>query len=465
MLSRRGLYVLFLALVIEVGLALVGSVDEVTAFWHGQRDSAQWVGVAAIAWLPFVLAAVAAVAASLHRTRHELFSRQQALAAIADTSSDWMWEADTDNRITYCSAGVTELLGYDPAELIGRTTLSLLHPSQHAVVERMRDQSVADGQGWDSVEMPWLAADGTEVRLLGTAGTIKDERGQVVGFRGIRRPVQPADIAERALAGARTRVRELLTSDELDIALQPIVDLNSGRLAGVEALARFRDGRGPDMWFRDAADVGLGLELDRLAFRTALTLFPLIPADCYLSINATPELVLSGTLQTDLLDAAADLPLDRLVLEITEHARVTSYTHLQAILTPLRERGIRVAVDDTGAGYASLSHVLQLRPSIIKIDRSLVADIAQDAARRSLVTSLVLLALDLGASVTGEGIETATELETLKLLGVDTGQGYLLAKPNTDREHWRSWWTRNWVAPSASVGRPARRTAGRAQAS
>ena len=457
MLSRRGLYVLFFALVIEVGLSLVGSFDELTEFWHGDRDLAHWVGTAAVVWLPLVLIAAAAVATSLIRARRELFSREQSLAAVADTSTDWLWEADTDQRITYSSAGVTALLGYSPAELIGRTTPSLLHPSQHHVTDDLLQRAVADGDGWDSVELPWLAADGTEVRLVGTAATIKDERGQVVGFRGTRRAVRPAEVAERAVAAARTRVDGLLSSGKLDIALQPIIDLTSGRIAGVEALARFRDGRGPDLWFRDAADVGLGLELDRLAFQTALALFPLIPADCYLSVNATPELVLSGTLHADLLDPALDLPLDRLVIEITEHARVTSYAQLQGVLSPLRERGIRVAVDDTGAGYASLSHVLQLRPSIIKIDRSLVADIAQDAARRSLVTSLVLLALDLGASVTGEGIETASELDTLTLLGVDTGQGYLLARPNLDRRHWSTWWTRDRVLPSASADRPRSR--------
>ncbi|HET9517965.1 MAG TPA: EAL domain-containing protein, partial [Actinoplanes sp.] len=147
----------------------------------------------------------------------------------------------------------------------------------------------------------------------------------------------------------------------------------------------------------------------------------------------------------------ADVPLERIVIEITEHARVGSYADLQAVLTPLRERGVRIAVDDTGAGYSSLTHVLQLRPSVIKIDRSLITDIANDAARRSLVTALVLLALDLGASVTGEGIETASELQTLGVLGVDAGQGYLLARPSTETTRWRAWGSRNWLPPAASA--------------
>jgi PAS domain S-box-containing protein len=451
-LSRRGLYLLFLALSVEVVLALIGSLDEVAAFWNGQRDVSHWIGVASIAGLLLVVLAAGSVGASLHQARRELFSRQQALRAVADTSTDWLWEADTAHRITYRSAGVTALLGYDPTELIGRSTLSLLPASEHAAAEQLLRGAMVDGAGWDAVEMPWQHADGSEVRLLGTAATIKDERGRVVGFRGTRRAVRFAELAERVHFAARARVQGVLDTGALDVALQPIVDLTTGELAGVEALARFRDGRGPDVWFRDAAEAGLALELDRLAVQSALGLFPLIPAGCYLSINATPELVLSGTLQTDLLGRAAELPLDRLVIEITEHARVTSYTDLQALLTPLRERGVRLAVDDTGAGYASLSHVLQLRPSIIKLDRSMVADIAEDRARRSLVTALVLLALDLGASLTGEGIETPAELDTLKLLGVDTGQGYLLARPSTDRRHWRTWWTRIWLTPTRVDG-------------
>jgi len=120
------------------------------------------------------------------------------------------------------------------------------------------------------------------------------------------------------------------------------------------------------------------------------------------------------------------------------------------VLAPARERGVRLAVDDTGAGYASLNHVLQLRPDIIKIDRSLITGLSSDPARRSLVTALVLLALDLGASVTAEGVETPQELETLASLGVDDAQGYLLARPTTNALRWRHWYDRNWLYPQAS---------------
>ena len=102
-------------------------------------------------------------------------------------------------------------------------------------------------------------------------------------------------------------------------------------------------------------------------------------------------------------------------------------------------------MDDTGAGYASFAHVLRLRPDVIKLDRSLLADIDHDAARRAFVTAVVLMALELGARVTAEGVETAAELDTLAALGVDTVQGFLLARPSTDPAVWARWAGRDWL--------------------
>ncbi len=132
-------------------------------------------------------------------------------------------------------------------------------------------------------------------------------------------------------------------------------------------------------------------------------------------------------------------------MEITEHAPVRNYDALVVAVTALRERGVRFAIDDTGAGYASLSHVLQLNPQVIKIDRGLVVDLENDRARRALVTALVLLALEMGALVTGEGVETDQQLRALATLGVDQAQGYRLARPSTDRRDWKAWWGRPLV--------------------
>jgi EAL domain-containing protein (putative c-di-GMP-specific phosphodiesterase class I) len=146
------------------------------------------------------------------------------------------------------------------------------------------------------------------------------------------------------------------------------------------------------------------------------------------------------------------LPLHRLVIEITEHVVISDYDIQNEALKSLRERGVRLAVDDTGAGYASLSHVLQLRPDIIKVDRSLIAGLATDPARRSLVTALVLLAIDIGATVTGEGVEEIAELDILATLGVGYAQGFFLGRPTVVPAAWKRWADQTWgshVAPKA----------------
>jgi EAL domain-containing protein (putative c-di-GMP-specific phosphodiesterase class I) len=127
------------------------------------------------------------------------------------------------------------------------------------------------------------------------------------------------------------------------------------------------------------------------------------------------------------------------VLELTEHQAVVSYAAVRERLAPLRAKGLKLAIDDTGAGFASLRHVVELRPDIIKVDRSLVTSIDTDRARRSVVTTFVLLALDIGATVIAEGVETPSELATVSSLGVDEAQGFLLARPTSNPLAWARW--------------------------
>jgi EAL domain-containing protein (putative c-di-GMP-specific phosphodiesterase class I) len=120
---------------------------------------------------------------------------------------------------------------------------------------------------------------------------------------------------------------------------------------------------------------------------------------------------------------------NRLVLEMTEHAVVEDYDALQAALAQLRRFGIRVAVDDAGAGFASLRHILSLVPEFIKLDRSLTSGIDSDLPKRALARGLISFAQEIGTSVIGEGVETASELEALRELGVGFAQGYYLGRP------------------------------------
>lgn len=450
MRRQPALAFLLLTLVVEVAFALVLRAPAVDDFFGGNRDSGTLLRVVALCWIPVQAVAVVGVWRALRSARQrEARGSDQVLADVASASHDWVWAADRDLRVTYSNARVTELLGYTQQEVQGRTLLRYLMSDSAARLYEVLQQALGSGRGWEDLELDWVDRDGRVVRLQGVAVPVRDSAGMIVGFRGVRRLVTSAMENERSLAAASQRIRETVQTGAVDIALQPIVSLTTGRVAGVEALARFRDGRGPDQWFREARETGLALELDQLTFRAALELLPSLPDDVYLSVNASPGLILDPALNRMLL--SGDVPLERVVLEVTEHVEIARYDDVHEALAPLRERGLRVAVDDTGAGYASLTHVLQLRPDLIKLDRSLIADVSTDPARRSLITALILLSLDLGATVTAEGVETEMELETLMSLGLDNVQGYLLARPTTEAPSWQSWWTRNWLSQGAST--------------
>lgn len=213
----------------------------------------------------------------------------------------------------------------------------------------------------------------------------------------------------------------------LRMAYQPIVRLADGRTVGVEALARFGTATSPppDVWFARAARHGLGLQLERTAARRAARRWAELPSDVYLSVNASPDLVATGGLAR-VLD---DLPADRLVIEITEHTAVRDYAVLLAALAPLRRRGVRVAIDDVGAGFASMRHVVQLRPDIIKLDASITRGCDQDRRSEAMAASLIEFAGRVDCSVVAEAIQTPDEFCALQGLDADHGQGYLFAAP------------------------------------
>ncbi len=233
-----------------------------------------------------------------------------------------------------------------------------------------------------------------------------------------------AEMNERAQV---EHIREVIDRRDFRIVYQPIWDFRQSLPIGFEALCRFAPEpyRTPDIWFRGAASVGLDTELELKVIGQAVRALPELPDNAYLSFNVSPRTVLEG----DLGDRLADVALDRLVLEVTEHAPVDDYDVLRDALVEPRRRGLRLAIDDAGAGFASLHHIVQLDPDIIKIDMSLTRDVDTDAARRALTAALIYFGRETGATILAEGIETESELETLGALGVHLGQGYLLGRP------------------------------------
>lgn len=239
------------------------------------------------------------------------------------------------------------------------------------------------------------------------------------------------ELRERAAAERlRTlteRIGRVVADRAITIAYQPIADLRDGRIVGVEALSRFvaEPARGPDAWFAEAREVGLGNELEMTAVGMALDALDQVPPAVFVSVNLSPESLVGGGLEVVLNGH----PGDRIVIELTEHEHVEDYDALKAVIDPMRRRGIRLAVDDAGAGFASLHHILRLGPDVIKLDLALTRDIDSDAVRRALASSLVTFAHEVGAEIVAEGIETAGEQRTLSALGITLGQGYHLARP------------------------------------
>ncbi len=227
----------------------------------------------------------------------------------------------------------------------------------------------------------------------------------------------------------RARIAGVLEGGAIASVYQPIWSLEAERPMGFEALSRFtaEPARAPDLWFAEAAGVGLGVELEIAAVAVALDALSALPAPVYLSVNVSPDCAGSD----DLAALLADHPGERLVLEITEHEAIADYDALVDRLAPYRARGVRVAIDDAGSGYAGLEHVVRLSPDIVKLDRFLVDGIDADPARRSLAAALVRFARDTSAVVVAEGVETLAQLTVLRALGIDRIQGYLLGRPGT----------------------------------
>jgi EAL domain-containing protein (putative c-di-GMP-specific phosphodiesterase class I) len=230
----------------------------------------------------------------------------------------------------------------------------------------------------------------------------------------------------RSRDAAMARVRSALER-QLCIVYQPIRRIDDGAIVGLECLTRIctTPYRPPDVWFKEAVEVGMGVELELAAIETALQGSQALGTSAYLAINASPAAVLCDKFAS-LLDG---LPASRLVLEITEHSVVTDYQSLLNTLKALRSKGVRLAVDDAGAGYSGLRHILALQPDLIKLDMDLTRNIDADPARRALAAALLGFGQRVGAQIVAEGVETASELATLRDLGFTMAQGYLLSRP------------------------------------
>ena len=237
----------------------------------------------------------------------------------------------------------------------------------------------------------------------------------------------PASTARRQNQQAETVIRRILHAGDIRTVVQPVVRLTDGVTVAFEALSRFDPElfATPDLAFAAAAACGLGIDLELLAVERALEHHKALPAGMWLGVNLSAEAASTSRAHDLLLRHTSE----QIGIEITEHTPISDYSQLNDRLRPLRAAGIQVVVDDAGAGFASFSHILQLRPDTIKLDISLVRGIHRDPVRRAFARSMVGFAHEVGAALLAEGVETEAECAALRTLGVTYGQGYLWGKP------------------------------------
>jgi EAL domain-containing protein (putative c-di-GMP-specific phosphodiesterase class I) len=219
----------------------------------------------------------------------------------------------------------------------------------------------------------------------------------------------------------------LRQTSDLRVHLQPIVSLDTGAVWGAEALARFpgHPQPGPAAWFKAALGAGWGPALETIALCGALDVLDQLPAHMALTVNLSP----AALLRPDVTELMLDASPGRLIVEITEHEQVADYASLLRSLEKLRAAGIRIGIDDFGAGHSSLRHVLQLAPDVVKLDISITQQVDVEPSRQALVEAMLVFCHRIGAVVVAEGIEQPGELATLVELGVHFGQGWYLARP------------------------------------
>ncbi|HSO29197.1 MAG TPA: EAL domain-containing protein [Candidatus Sulfomarinibacteraceae bacterium] len=238
---------------------------------------------------------------------------------------------------------------------------------------------------------------------------------------------------------------------------QPILSLADGFVVGYEGFSRFaaRPIRSPDRWFAEAIRVGLGPELQALAIRRIVDAATAagLPDEAFLSVNISPRYLAHPAVAA----AVASADPSALVIEITEEETVVSYTMLRRAMAPYLERGVRFAVDDAGAGFASMRHVTELGPAFVKLDAYLVRGMRNRQTLQAFLRALNGFTIEIGAVLIAEGVEKASDLAVLTQTGFPLlVQGYAIARPGRPWPRVSTTAARTWL--SACPGRLSARS-------
>jgi diguanylate cyclase (GGDEF)-like protein/PAS domain S-box-containing protein len=257
-----------------------------------------------------------------------------------------------------------------------------------------------------------------------------------------RSAVFTRDLVERAETRLRlvNDLKAAIEHDKLRLHYQPIIDLSTGRLQGIEALCRWPDEQrgevSPEDFIPAAEESGLIQPLDRWVLRqacrdaAALRAAGVLPDDAYVTVNSSAHNLAHPDFEADVCSALtdADLPATALVLEVTESAVMRDPGSAEAMLGRFHEVGVRIAIDDFGTGYSSLAYLRRFPIAMLKIDRSFVHNITTSHSDLSIVGTIVDLAHALGVLTVCEGIETEAQLRLLESIGCEAGQGWFWSK-------------------------------------
>jgi PAS domain S-box-containing protein len=348
---------------------------------------------------------------------------------LADLLGDMVSVHAPDGTYRYVSAAAKELLGYEPGELVDTSAYTYLHPDDVGKIE-LAHRSTLEGAPF-AVSYRIRRKDNEYVWVETTTRTIPDEEGsEGTEIFCCTRPLENRLVLERLTSDEHQesveRLERVIDEEQIGPVYQPIFELETERVIAYEALSRFPGdpARGPDRWFAEAWDVGLGLPLELTAVSLAARALPRLPPDVDLCVNASPQTISSRRFVSTFGNAA-----NRVVVELTEHLSVDDYEGFASRLTPLRRAGGKIAIDDFGAGYASLRHILKVRPEWIKLDISLVERIHENSVAHALASALITFANEVGVRVIAEGIESEEELDALLEIGFRYGQGFYFGLP------------------------------------
>ena len=362
-----------------------------------------------------------------------------------DLDTAWIASFRQGMQVVEAIDGDTDILGWSPGDrssLTGSYSVRVIDGRLPAVIPDTSADKTASvlprthklGLG-AYVGVPLLGADGSTVGMVCAVSQqakphladvdlgIVNKMAELIGDL-MELPANSTNIR----AEQREGIRRVVAERDFEVIFQAVHDVVTGKVVGVEALARFPcEPFRPDLVFGQAALLGLDIELETAVVARALSLLPQLPKDAFVTVNISPSAVLLAPWP----ELLAGVDPSRLVLEITEHDAVENYDALDEVLEACRARGMRVAVDDVGAGFSSFSHVLELAPEFIKIDQSITRNVDADDARRRLAQSIAEFAAQIGATVIAEGVESQGELDAVCAAGIPWAQGYHLSRPHS----------------------------------